>query len=452
METCLEELLERNYRKINPDDVPAIIRFISETSSVLDRDIIFVKRLTKVAAKHILDLYPDSLDGLLERVFRFHEEGINLIEAELNRSETDSEDTFYIFNLREMMSHIYGHAGDVARTLFTKTDDMAWAEKWYYMAEKSATLSSDLAIEAAKKAGDLDKEHQEGFRWFKFSYKIGGYTSHAFRILADAACEVFSKTKSVEWANKSYDPYLKSAEIQTSAIGSESELKVCARSASDLYLRAGEIAETAFNISGEVQFAEKWHKACKKATEPMRDKELKWGVEDRETFANRYLYASKAARAIFYKTGNLSWAREWYRLARISAALFEYADYKIYASAGDAAYEIFKKTRDISWAGRWHSSYGLSADQIWQDSDKLSAEDINSLKEDNQYGFIGNVHLTAGYAARVLFRKTRNPEWAQTAIGHYEDFARLPSSGLNPKKGLISIANSWIYLLRKRID
>ena len=150
----LSELLDKHYHGLYPgeDDENAlleetcslckekIIQYLETNQSIAHEDVLFIKKFTKVA-KYILESEPDSFDGLLERFYMFHMEGIVKIQQGF-ACDLDEE------NLVIMKSHLHGHASDIALKIFNtvfNNEDIPFARKMYWGVE--AYNNGVMAIE-----------------------------------------------------------------------------------------------------------------------------------------------------------------------------------------------------------------------------------------------------------------------------------------------------------------
>lgn len=177
-------MLRKEYDgpKVSPECKALVLKYISAHESVADENILFIKRLTKVAS-HILSSDPDSLDGLLERLYKFNIEGADM-------SKANGLDRYTQKNLLSMQSHFNSHAGSTSKEKFDRTGDVSWAEKWYDSEKLSAEISAEF-----------DPKH----------------SAHAYSFTGDAAKVIFEHLLSEgrvekKWAKraiKCYEEFIK---------------------------------------------------------------------------------------------------------------------------------------------------------------------------------------------------------------------------------------------------
>lgn len=216
MQQSLELLLALEYDSdsVSPKCKRLVIDFIRANESVLDEDIINIKRLTK-KGYHILVSDANSLGGLIDRLFFFSIEGVMRVE-QVRRARNHEINEL---DLSRMESHLHGYAANVARALFRKTRYLYWGEQWYWHHIESAKISirigtkEDLvycagrytsAAEAAEAVYTQNGELEYGERWcearrikadidfelkredYAFDYLSAGYT---FKTLTDETAD-----------------------------------------------------------------------------------------------------------------------------------------------------------------------------------------------------------------------------------------------------------------------
>lgn len=93
-----------------------------------------------------------------------------------------------------------------------------------------------------------------------------------------------------------------------------------------------------------------------------------------------------------------------------------------YGFAGDAARALFEKTQNIEWAKRWYDAAHLSAE-------------MTSIIDPRHSAIVSGI---AGNAATAVYRKTRQRKWYNRAILSYRIF--LNYYDLNPNSELKSLA------------
>lgn len=144
----LQSLLSENYESLHDEGCKQrAIDYIKSNESIAHERIFFIKHLTKVAG-HILESDPGSLDGLLERIYHFHIEGVMKIKEE----DSNGSDAYAQENLTIMRSHLHSHAADFAvaviKSMNGRSDVHAqklfWAQERYNNHLMSADLSDRL--------------------------------------------------------------------------------------------------------------------------------------------------------------------------------------------------------------------------------------------------------------------------------------------------------------------
>ena len=300
----LEALIRRNYDGlIEPEECrEKVLEFIANTESVSDRDILFIKRFTKVA-HHVHKSYPDSFNGLLERLYQFNMDGIILIHK--GRVRGHNKD-----NLSSISSHLQAYAGDVARAIFEKTGDVSWAKREY----DRYRLSAEESLE-------FDLKH----------------SAHAYSFAADVAQAIFEKTGDVSWAEKWYDSRKLSAKISLNFNPKHSAY-------SDGF--AGDAAKAIFEKTGDISWAKRWYDCYILSAE----RSLEFNPKHS---AHAYSFAADAAKAIFEKTGTIEWGKKNYasriKAAQVSAEIDPKHSAYSYLFAGNVSDNLSKKTKKKKW-------------------------------------------------------------------------------------------------------
>ncbi len=360
----LEVLLEENYDELrDPDCRAAVIEYIAATPSVSDKHVLFIKRLTKVA-HHIIENDSFALDGFLERLFRFNQQGIDKIKSgRLNG--------YSLNNLTVMVSHFHSHSGHVAREIYNQTDDLSWAKEW--------CKSYEASIETNK---GLEPDH----------------CYYAHQIAGIAAGKIFKRTKNMHWGKRSYDHNLASARL--SVVTDEKHAAYSYAHAGDM---AREMAEIEKNKGKRVEL-------LKLAYDHYMLSADMSGSFDQKHAGHIYDHAGRIARSLFKELGNIEYARNWYEQMLLGAdMLVEIEPLHAglsYGFAADAACAMFNATDNPQWAVRWRDYHLLSADMCFEEKPKHAA---------HQYSFAGN-------ASKALFEITGAKEDARMAILCYDLF------------------------------
>lgn len=185
-----------------------IIKRINEIDNVLDMDVIFVKRLTK-ASTFIYEEFPDELESLLEKLYRFNKEGATILE----KNHIDLSD----WNKQTMRAHFYNHAGDYAESIWKKTNDLKWAKKSFYdrykaglIINNSDTSHSSISFLKAEDMGYAIYNTTKDIGWVKRSLKalinVGKYkefTPINYNHMAKMSRILYDVTKEEKWLDDS---------------------------------------------------------------------------------------------------------------------------------------------------------------------------------------------------------------------------------------------------------
>ena len=331
-------LLKANYESLDAETgdrcKSLVIEYMRIRESVLGKDIAFIKQLTKVV-RNILNSEPNSLDGLLEKYFKFSNEGIETIRAGISGYRQN--------NLISLESHLLADAGDAAKALFEKTQDISWAERWYSAYKKSA----DMTI-------DTEPLH----------------SAHAYGFAGEAAKAVFEKTHNIKWAKRWYDATKQSADMTVNTEPLHS---------AHAYSFAGEAAKAVFEKTQDISWAERWYSAYKKSADMTIDTEPLHS-------AHAYGFAGEAAKAVFEKTHNIKWAKRWYDATKQSADMTVNTEplhsAHAYSFAGDAAKALSRATRNPSWTQAAIDCYQQFLSYYKQHPNPRMDKVVNIIRED----------------------------------------------------------------------
>jgi hypothetical protein len=121
------------------------------------------------------------------------------------------------FSLDNDITHCYNSfriAGNAARDVYKKSQDIDWAKKWFKALYKSAELS-----------GDINPRH----------------AVNGFSISGDIAEDIFSKSGDIDWAHHMYQAHLKAAELchQTNPKHSAHQFSYAGNAAKLLAMKSG---------------------------------------------------------------------------------------------------------------------------------------------------------------------------------------------------------------------
>lgn len=362
----LDDLIKAEYDgeiSLSEKCKTAAVLYIRENETVAHEDVIFIKRLTKIASR-ILAEDSFSLDGLLTRLFEFNLQGIEKVEQ-------GNMDGYSLNNIKSIHSHFYSHAANIAKYIFYNTDDIEWAKKWYDCSEKSAILSEEIYPE---------------------------HSGNAYVFTGNAANILFEHTGDVMWAEKAYD-YFENVVFLLADI----DLRKCGLT----YMAAAIAAQTIFEKSKEIEWAERAFDCSKEAVFLFAD-------FDSTRTAYAYNIAGEMAKTIFNREGNIRWAKEWYESMINAGNFFRKEDTQrsayCYGFAGDAARAIFRITYDAEWLKKEYHSTKKAA---------LLSKNFDGRHSCVSYSFAGDA---AKEFSNYQGDPCRRKKWAKKAMNCYTRF------------------------------
>ena len=265
-----EDLLTQNYGALkDPRCKTEVIDYLRNNPSIENKSIDFIQIFTKVAHL-ILESDPNALEGLLERLFRYNEEGARKIKSDPRKNE-----------FLRLEFYLLAYAGETANVIFEKTKELGWAEKWYESSKASADLSTE-------------------------SEPI--HSAYAYGFAGDAAKALLKKTGDLEWGKKWYEDCKKSAEMSI-----EFEPKHSFYS----YSFAADAARALFYTTEDTSWAKEWYALDKKSAD--------MSVESDPTHAvNSYIFAGNAAKALLRAApSEKTWAKKAIRCFRAALGCYE---------------------------------------------------------------------------------------------------------------------------------
>ena len=142
-----DNLLYENYSKLteNTGDLAEnlTLQYVSLADTIRDRELLFVKRLTKVAS-HRLKNHPDLI---LEKLFSFNMDGAEMCGLRDYSEEGIPEDNRIVIK-----GHFFSHAGTEAYHIYQRHDyDLGWAQKSYEANFRASSSLADLRpLESAR--------------------------------------------------------------------------------------------------------------------------------------------------------------------------------------------------------------------------------------------------------------------------------------------------------------
>jgi hypothetical protein len=179
-----------------------VLDYVSSTDSVEDENIQLISDLA-VAVNVILKSNPGLLDGMLDKIFRFHMEGIELIQS--GRLCGVHSSRF----LRKIESNLNSYAGFIADQQYLNTEETWWLTMKYQCYFTSAEMS-------VKTNPRHDRTLWCG-RWYESSKRSavmgeGIDPRHAARMssfFASAAHSMYVLTRNKVWAKRAVRGYTK---------------------------------------------------------------------------------------------------------------------------------------------------------------------------------------------------------------------------------------------------
>lgn len=252
----LELLINRNYSRpvLEEKCKQEILRFLKEIDSVADRNVLFIKNLTKVA-KRIWEEEPQQFNSTLERkLYHFHLEGLQRLQQGTSSISLD--------RVTSLESHFHNHAGGISSALFRKTGDINWGIAAYEHRKVSGdTILKQNTPEAA------------------YTYSFAG----------NIAYQLYEKTGNEDWLEKAYDHHKKCGELSTDQNHSSHQHGFAATSAKELYEKTNILS---------------WIEECYQQNILSSEKGIKANSKH-ASYASAF--AGDAAKILWEKTKNKQW-------------------------------------------------------------------------------------------------------------------------------------------------
>jgi hypothetical protein len=396
MAITFAKLLEANYNNIISEDVEfQLIKYIEATPSLERCDISFIKKITKVAT-NIIGSGKTSLDGLLERIYQYHEEGVELIHKSGEYHKQQSLIT---------ASHLASHAGDVAERIYKKTEDNAWAEKWF-----ESQVSASVMLDSLKDLAEKEIEHSSICK-----SKAGG-----------AARTMYFQNKGKPTATK-----WAAAWLQYKLDAAESRINNQSIDAARDYYSAGVAAHVVADTIGDLEKEEIAYHAFSEAME------RSYGI-DLVLYADSLQRAVSSASRMHHHTRKLVWLNTAYELSRKMLDFASDNDLDNLEShletVGDLAYKMFRQTGDPKYGDTTYLAYlnlawRLEGKNIWLEAFKYS-----------QAGSIASV------IAQFTTTKRGRKKWLRRAQKNLNRFVEI----LEPHMGELPADMRHTYASAKR--
>lgn len=132
----------------SPELRDPVIEYVKDTAIISDKDIIFIKRLTKVEDE-INEKDRALLSDSYRKILFHHLQGIKKI-VKNDHDETDN------FNLQKLFSHLYGHAANFAFYLYKQTGRVSLLKKAYRLRRSAHRIASSAASLGATMPEDYE--------------------------------------------------------------------------------------------------------------------------------------------------------------------------------------------------------------------------------------------------------------------------------------------------------
>ncbi len=280
----LEGLIEQEYHTgISTTCKDLVIGYISSTKSVSEEDIIFIKRLTKIG-KRILVESPDRLDmELAERLYKFHLEGISKVQKG-EVGEYASE------RIAKLLAHLHTHASDILMVIMRNSSDD----------KRDISLLSDVYNHLTFAGGILKALNPEEAA---IQYSVAGDSANdAALLLGDKA-----GLKKLDWLKKAYHAKRLSAEttFEVNPVYSAHKHFQAGEAAKSIFLNICSSKE--FTIEQKAYWANLWYENKMAAASI--------GENDHPLFSiYRYGEAADACLAMYTLTKTVSLLYERYRI------------------------------------------------------------------------------------------------------------------------------------------
>jgi hypothetical protein len=363
MTECLEEILERNYCEIIDDDITdTVLDYVEKENDIINKDVIFVKRLTKVAYNLIKKQVNGSKevnisDKILNKLCDFNIIGILMVE--------ESKDLTPL-NANTLEAHFFAYAGDMVELQYKKSGDIKLAKRAFNMFKSASDKSKD--VESIHHAVNLSKATQMA----RISYN----QDFNFMPLNDL--------------------------IDMMVNAGDAILEFNSISAGLNYEMASYYFEKKYCQSNDIKDLENSFKFIKKSAEIVED-------IDKLKSANRQSFTANRAKDLANLSKNydqrLDWAVKWFDHKLKSAHLSKQAGDNFYAAkafsfASDPAKILSKMTRDLYWFDKAIEVKRIGAEM---------SENIDHIFSSQEYMFTGSL-------ADARNRIEEDPESMQIAI------------------------------------
>lgn len=189
-ESELEQLLQKEYDTLTVswNTIQKVIEYVRETPNVEGKDVIFLKKLTKVTS-NISSRNSSFLEPYFERIFQYHLEtisNIEKIEVEHNEYLSATEKV----NLKKMKSHLYNHNADFALKIGKRLQISQRKIKiqWYKIALEMFDRCENLCVDQGDYLISIAKQKQ-----FTYSLLEGLTGSKKFKKLAKKSAKFYEK-------------------------------------------------------------------------------------------------------------------------------------------------------------------------------------------------------------------------------------------------------------------
>jgi len=241
-----DRLLTRHYNRPErgwESDRKVVLGYLATFESVKDKDIDFIRRITRVAG-HIMEDDDSShlIAGYLKRLYNYNVEGIGIIDENADCREVSSSQR------HSFQTQLSYQAGEVAMDLFKKDETFFWSRRAYdcfiFSSDPDKTYNPWYAVNSIKRAGDAatacyeadSGEEPEKIGWLKKAYghymksaglldslvkerlSDGGSSPHDIERSAshcgfagDSAGEIYHVTGDYKWAARAFNAFITSS-------------------------------------------------------------------------------------------------------------------------------------------------------------------------------------------------------------------------------------------------
>lgn len=399
-----ETLMSMNYDELlhNQDCRVLLTNYLDTVDSVVNRDVFYVKALTKVGTHLVFEDPTYFTNSQLEKLIQFNYQGSEIAKKEFEAREksTDEDPVRY----KVMEGHFIGHAGRINKIMFEQNQNTDYAETAY-----------NLYVDAINICSEVDEE----------------FTINMCSLLSFTSWEAYEISDDLVWLDRV---------IQASTAYIEMKNHKDDRVAQALLLRARAECE-AYKVLGERGFLEDAIETLEEGVEICSDENL-----DLKYSLNIHLGNALKKLNIEFRQGqgNSNRQHKAYMTAyQISLFTNNEKSASAIKLAGQTSLIMFYQTKDKSYLDR-------SREEI------MRARDLYDIKQSFE---IADCHRRLGEIFRNLFHETKDNGFARAAIKEYQryfDYSSLQDANViknhydSAKKDVSSIKISLKRKKRKK--